>query len=312
MFHLLLAIIYISFISLGLPDALLGSAWPVMYTEFAVPVSRAGMISMIICVGTIISSLMSDRLTRRFGTGKVTAFSVAMTAMALFGFSVSHQFWMLCMWALPYGLGAGGVDASINNYVAIHYTSRHMSWLHCMWGVGASVGPYIMSWALTSGMSWNTGYRCISLMQVALTFMLFLSLPLWRGRTTDSSQPAGKALPLKEVVKIRNAKVAMLGFFCYCAAEQTAMLWSGSYLVLHSGMQEERAAFFAGMFFMGITLGRFINGFLTIKFSDTQLVFAGSGVMIAGCVLMLLPLGEIAALAGLVCSALAVHLFILV
>lgn len=152
MVHLLLALIYISFISLGLPDGLLGAAWPSMYPELDVPISYAGIISMIICVGTIISSLASHRLTGKLGPGKVTAISVAMTAVALFGFSCSQQFWLLCLWAIPYGLGAGGVDAALNNYVALHYSSRHMSWLHCMWGVGASTGPYIVGFILTGGM----------------------------------------------------------------------------------------------------------------------------------------------------------------
>ena len=151
MFHLLLAVIYLSFISLGLPDSLLGSAWPSIYPEFQVPVDYAGVIFMIIAAGTIISSLQSDRLTKKFGTGKVTAFSVLTTAVALWGFSMSHSYWMLIVWAIPYGLGAGSVDASLNNYVALHYKSRHMSWLHCMWGVGASVGPYIMSYVLSRG-----------------------------------------------------------------------------------------------------------------------------------------------------------------
>lgn len=169
-----------AFISLGLPDALLGSAWPTMYQEFSAPVSYSGGIFMIIAVGTIISSFQSDRLTRKFGTGKVTAMSVFMTAMALFGFSVSHSYWMLCLWAIPYGLGAGSVDASLNNYVALHYSSRDMSWLHCMWGIGASVGPYIMGYALTGGPGWNMGYRWISILQIVLTIFLFLSLPLWK------------------------------------------------------------------------------------------------------------------------------------
>ena len=166
MFQLLLAVIYLAFISLGLPDSLLGSAWPTMYREFSVPVSYAGGISMIIAVGTIISSLLSDRLTKRFGAGKITAVSVFMTAAALFGFSTSHTFIALCLWAVPYGLGAGCVDAALNNYVALHYTSRHMSWLHCMWGVGASLGPYIMGYALSNGHSWNMGYRYISILQI--------------------------------------------------------------------------------------------------------------------------------------------------
>ena len=188
MFHLLLAVIYMAFISLGLPDALLGSAWPSMYTEFQVPVSYAGMISMVIAAGTIVSSLQSDRLTKKLGAGKVTAISVGMTALALFGFSVSHSFWVLCLWAVPYGLGAGSVDAALNNYVALHYTSRHMSWLHCMWGLGATVGPYLMGYALSGGQGWNIGYRYIGMIQIVLTAILIFSLPLWKGRNTG---PAG-------------------------------------------------------------------------------------------------------------------------
>ena len=187
MLHLLLAVIYISFISLGLPDALLGSAWPSMYGEFGVPVSYAGGISMIIAVGTVISSLLSDRLTRKLGAGKVTAISVGMTAAAIFGFSISHSFEMLCLWAVPYGLGAGSVDAALNNYVALHFASRHMSWLHCMWGVGASLGPYIMGHALMVGGGWNMGYRYIALLQVVLTVVLLLSLPLWKAPTDNKA-----------------------------------------------------------------------------------------------------------------------------
>ena len=180
MVHLLLVIIYLSFVSLGLPDALLGAAWPVMSGELSVPLSYAGGISFIIAVGTVISSLQSDRMTKWLGTGKVTALSVGLTAVALFGFSVSSSYWMLCLWAVPYGLGAGSVDASLNNYVAVHYASRHMSWLHCMWGLGASIGPYIMGAALTGGMGWNSGYRAIALLQTVLTVALVLSLPLWQ------------------------------------------------------------------------------------------------------------------------------------
>ena len=299
MFHLLLAIIYISFISLGLPDALLGSAWPVMYTQFGVPVSWAGAISVIISAGTIVSSLVSDRLIHRFGTGRVTAASVAATAAALLGFSCSGSFAMLCLWAVPYGLGAGGVDAALNNYVAIHYTSRHMSWLHCMWGLGAAVGPYIMGWVLTEGKSWNMGYRYIGLAQVVLSACLFATLFLWKNRNTEETAHNGRALALKEVLQIKGAKAVMAAFFCYCAAEQTAMLWSGSYLALYCGMSEENAAFFASLFFVGITSGRFLNGFLTMKFSDTQLIRAGAAVMAAGAVIMLLPLGDVAALIGI-------------
>ena len=303
MTHLLLAIIYLSFISLGLPDSLLGAAWPSMYPQFQVPVSYAGIISMIICLGTIFSSLQSDRLTRRFGTGRVTAVSVAMTALALLGFSLSGSFWMLCLLAIPYGLGAGGVDASLNNYVALHYASRHMSWLHCMWGVGTSIGPYFMALALTGGRGWNGGYRYIALIQIGLSLILFLSLPLWKGRTADAAeggrQDAGP-LPLREVLRIPGAKEVMLAFFCYCALESTAMLWGSSYLVLHDGLAAERAASFASLFCIGITLGRGISGFLTFRLNDTAMIRLGQGIILAGAAALLLPFGEGSAVVGLV------------
>ncbi len=258
MIHLLLAIIYLAFISLGLPDALLGSAWPSMYKEFDVPVSYSGIIFMIIALGTIISSLQSDRLTRKLGTGKVTAISVLMTAVALLGFSVSHSYIALCLWAIPYGLGAGSVDASLNNYVALHYASRHMSWLHCMWGIGASLGPYIMGYILTGGQSWNMGYRCISIIQIVLTAILIFSLPLWKKKGDDGAgnpeaDGGRKSLSLREIIKIPGAKEVMVAFFCYCAIEQTANLWASSYLVLYHGLSAQTAASFASMFFIGIT-----------------------------------------------------------
>ena len=318
MFQLLLAIIYLAFISLGLPDSLLGSAWPVMYREFSVPVSYAGIISMIIAAGTIVSSLQCDRLTRRLGTGKVTALSVLTTAVALFGFSVSHSFLALCIWAIPYGLGAGCVDASLNNYVALHYASRHMSWLHCMWGVGASLGPYIMGFALSNGQSWNMGYRYIGILQIVLTAILLFSLPLWKGRGTAGQNASGtdiekvtergentgsgqeKALSLRQIFRIPGAKEVMLTFFCYCAVEQTAGLWASSYLVLHWGISSDTAANFASMFYIGITVGRALGGFLTLKLNDKQMIRLGQGVILFGIALLLLPIGKGTALFGLI------------
>lgn len=307
MFHLLLAVIYLSFISLGLPDSLLGAAWPSMYGELGVPVSYAGVISMIIALGTIVSSLQSDRLTRKLGTGKVTAISVGTTALALFGFSVSHSFLALCLWAVPYGLGAGSVDAALNNYVALHYASRHMSWLHCMWGVGASLGPYIMARALTGGLGWQTGYRCISLLQAGVTLLLLASLPLWKRRvqgTAAEDAQTVRALTLGQVLRIPGTKAVMAAFFCYCAMEQTAGLWAGSYLVLGKGVAPETAAALSGVFFIGITAGRALSGFLTLKLDDGQMVRLGQAVAAAGCAALLLPLGERAALAGLILAGL--------
>lgn len=304
MFQLLLIIIYLAFISLGLPDSLLGSAWPVMYQEFSVPVSYAGGISMIIAAGTIVSSLQSDRLTKKLGTGKVTALSVLMTAVALFGFSISHSYIALCLWAVPYGLGAGSVDASLNNYVALHYASRHMSWLHCMWGVGASLGPYIMGYALTGGQGWNMGYRYIAILQIALTAILLFSLPLWKKRISENVEGFGgegeKALSLRQIFAIPGAKEIMVTFFCYCALEQTAGLWASSYLVLHRGLAEETAAGFAGLFYIGITAGRAAAGFLTMKLNDTQMIRLGQGLILCGVVFLLLPFGDMTALLGLV------------
>lgn len=295
----LLAIIYLSFISLGLPDALLGAAWPNMYPQFQVPVSYAGIISMIIALGTIISSLQSDRLTRKFGTGKVTAVSVGITALALWGFSISHSFILLCLWAIPYGLGAGSVDASLNNYVALHYSSKHMSWLHCMWGVGATLGPYIMGAVLTGGATWNTGYRIISVLQIALTAVLIFSLPKWKGQNTSSGETVhGKALSLKEILAIPGAKAVMICFFCYCAIESTTMLWASSYLHLSKGVDAKTTASFAGMFCIGITIGRGINGFIAMKLKDCQMIRMGQAIILTGIIVMILPFGKTVSLIG--------------
>lgn len=299
---LLLLIIYLAFISLGLPDSLLGSAWPSMYAGLGVPMSWAGGISMIIALGTIISSLFSDLLTKKLGTGRVTAVSVGMTALALLGFSVSGTYWQLCLWAVPYGLGAGSVDAALNNYVALHYASRHMSWLHCMWGVGAAAGPYIMGWALTGGAGWQTGYRCVGYLQIVLTLILILSLPLWKTRSNgpapaDSTE---RTLTLGQIVRLPGAGFVMAAFFFYSAVEQTSALWASSYLVLHKGVPAETAARFAGLFFIGITVGRLLSGFLTIRLSDPQMIRLGEGIVAAGAAAFLLPLGGVGALAGLV------------
>lgn len=304
MVHLLLAIIYLAFISLGLPDALLGAAWPSMYPQFDVPVSYAGIISMIIALGTVVSSLQSDRLTKKLGTGKVTALSVLMTAMALFGFATSHSFGMLCLWAIPYGLGAGSVDASLNNYVALHYESRHMSWLHCMWGLGASAGPYIMGYALTAGWGWNSGYHIIAVLQIVLTAILLCSLPLWKQRPAEVLQDGKvqnvKALSIREVLQLAGAREILVCFFCYCALEQTTGLWASSYLTLHKGVSADTAATFASMFYLGITVGRALSGFLTMKLNDVQMIRLGEVIIGIGVLVMLLPFGQSLSLTGLI------------
>ena len=301
MVHLLLLIIYISFISLGLPDPLLGAAWPTMQVEFRVPVSYAGGISIVITFCTIISSLLSDRMTMRFGTGRITAFSVAITAVALFGFSVSREYWMLLLWAIPYGLGAGNVDASLNNYVALHYASRHMSWLHCMWGVGATVGPYVMGAALTGGMGWNSGYRFIAILQIVLSVILFVSLPLWKERKdqTKETEPR-KPLSLKQIFRIPGIREVMIAFFCGCAMETVVGLWASSYFVVKNQLPADLAASYASLFFIGMTVGRAISGFLTYKLNDTQMIRLGSSLIALGIVVMLLPMGIVSGIVGLV------------
>ena len=303
MVHLLLAIIYIAFISLGLPDSLLGAAWPVMHEDLGAPLSYAGIISIIIAFGTVVSSLQSDRLTLWLGTGKVTAISVAMTAAALLGFSASSEFWMLCLWAIPYGLGAGGVDAALNNYVALHYRSWHMSCLHCMWGVGAATGPYIMGMALEMGKGWPAGYHIIAVMQVVLTIILFASLPLWRERKDEVQADSGhkrKPLSLREIFWIPGAREILVAFFCYSAVEQTCGLWASSFLNLSKGISAEQAASFGAMFFIGITVGRAINGFFAMRMHDESMIRMGQVLILLGIVTVMLPAGDAVALAGLI------------
>lgn len=304
MVNLLLSIIYLSFISLGLPDSLLGSAWPSMYKEFNVAISYAGIISMIISAGTIISSLQSDRLTKRFGAGKITAFSVAMTAAALFGFSITHSYLFLCIWAIPYGLGAGSVDASLNNYVVLHYESKHMSWLHCMWGIGATIGPYIMGYAITNN-NWNAGYRYISIIQIVLTAILFFSLPLWNKNDKENKEKINtKTLRLIEIIKIKGAKEIMICFFCYCALEATTGLWASSYLNIYKGVDIKTAASFGSLFYIGITIGRAISGFITMKLNDNQMIVLGESLILIGIILMIIPAVNTVSLIGFIITGL--------
>ena len=302
MVNLLLAVIYVAFISLGLPDAVLGAAWPTMSVDLGAPISWAGGISMTISAGTIVSALLSDRMTLHFGAGKVTAVSVALTALALFGFSVAPNYWVLILLAIPYGLGAGGVDAALNNYVAIHYESRHMSWLHAIWGIGALTGPYVMGFALGAGQGWPWGYRYISILQVALTAILIFSLPLWKKRSeAKTGEVSGesdgtvndetrKPLGVRGVLAIRGAKEILVMFFCYSALESTAMLWGSSYMVLGKGIDKTTAAMWASLFCIGITVGRLASGFLTMKFNDPTMIRLGQALVLTGIVSMLLPL----------------------
>lgn len=308
MFSLLLVIIYLSFISLGLPDSILGAAWPSMYEDMNVPISYMGIISMIISAGTVISSLMADKFIRKIGVGLLTAFSVGMTALALIGFSFSMQFWMLCLCAIPYGLGAGAVDSALNNYVALHYESRHMSWLHCFWGVGATIGPYVMGYCLTIGRKWNSGYRIIGFIQIGIVVILALSLPLWNkvmsrfenesSAKKDNIAPQ-KAMSLGQILAIPGAKMILTAFFCYCAAEATTGLWASTFMVSVKRINAETAASWASFFYIGITLGRFVCGFFANKAGDKIMVRIGQGIVILGCLLIMLPLPTFVSILGI-------------
>ncbi len=294
MIGLLLALIYLTFISLGLPDAVLGSAWPLASAEFGVPISNMGIITIIISSGTIISSLNSNKLITRLGVHKVTSFSVIMTAVSLLGFAISPSFWVLCLWAIPYGLGAGGVDTALNNYVAINFESKHMNWLHCMWGVGATLGPYIMGLALTGGHSFRTGYTILFAVQAVISVIIFISAPIWKTKSRNKaySEKPAKLLSLKEILAIGGVKQIVITFFCFCALEQTAGLWASSYLIYSRGIPPEVAAGFSALFYLGITIGRGICGFISMRFNDIQMIRAGSFMMAVGVCVLLVPFGQ--------------------
>ncbi len=290
MYLLLLAVIYLAFISLGLPDSLLGSAWPTIRTALNVPLSYMGFVSMIISGGTIISGLMSERLTKKFGTKYVTLISVLLTAIALFGFSTVKEFYQLCLWGIPYGLGAGAIDAALNNYVALHYKSKHMSWLHCFWGVGTIVSPYVMSYALVHS-TWSNGYRTVSYLQFGIAAVILLTLPLWKAnKSADEAENDGELLGLKGALKIKGVPYLLTGFFAYCAAEATTMLWASSYLEGVRGATKDEAAAFGSLFFIGITAGRFLSGFISDKIGDNRMIRIGTGIALLGVVMIILPL----------------------
>lgn len=303
MYSLLIAVIYLAFISLGLPDSLLGSAWPVMQPDLSVPMSYMGAISMTISGGTILSSLMSERLTKRFRTEYVTVASVFLTAVALFGFSAAGRFWHLILWAIPYGLGAGAIDAALNNYVSLHYTSCHMSWLHCFWGVGTIVSPYIMSMAIARA-DWKSGYRVVSFIQLGIVAVLLITLPLWKIHKVPSfadGGDTGKVLGLRGALGIKGVPCLLLGFFAYCAAEATAMLWTSSYLVGVRGVGEKTAAAYGSLFFIGITAGRFVSGLVSDRLGDRRMIRIGTAIAFAGMLIVALPFeSRLPALAGFI------------
>ncbi len=309
MMSILIALIYLAFVSLGLPDSLLGSAWPVMHESFGAALSTAGLITMTISFGTIASSLGADALIRRLGVGRITAISTAMTAVALWGFSISTEIWQLILWAIPYGLGAGAVDAALNNYVALHYSSRHMSWLHGAWGVGAAISPNIMGYCLSGAMGWQSGYRMVSLLQFGLAAALIMSLPLWRRAARSDAEnlgdsgkePTTPATSLRQILQIPGVRYIIIAFFAYCAMETTAGLWAASYLVEYRGVDEYTAARFASLFYIGLTVGRYANGLIANRMGDRRMIRLGCIGALLGIGMILLPLKtDVVALAGLI------------
>lgn len=299
MAHLLIAVIYLAFVSMGLPDALLGAAWPTIYPAFDVPISYAGILTILIAAGTVVSSLLSNRALLRFGTGKVTAFCTLLTAVALFGFSSARAFWQLCLWALPYGLGAGSIDAALNNYVALHYKSRHMSWIHFCWGVGATAGPYLMGALLTGGQPWTRGYLVIGVVQAAMTALLFFALPVWK-KDASAGEQRKAAITARRVLALPGAKAGLIAFFCYCALETTTGLWISSYMNLNRGIPADEAAKWASIFFLGITAGRFVCGFVADRVGDRNMVRVGQTAIVAGTALVFLSRQNALCFAGII------------
>ncbi len=301
MYSLLIALLYLAYIGLGLPSSLIGSAWPAMHNALNVPISYVGVISMVISGGTIVSSLLSDKLTRKLGTRVVTVLSVFITTLTLFGFSFSNTFWMLIVFAIPYGLASGAIDAAVNNYVAVHYESKHLSWLHSFWGVGAIISPFIMSYALTNS-TWDKGYLFVTYIQLGISLLLLVTLPVWKvnHREVEVSETT-KSVGLLDALKIRGVPFLLIGFFAYCAMEGTVKLWASSYFVEVKGVTDELAALYASLFFIGLTVGRIFGGFLTNKLSDRKMIRLGTGVLSFGIILLFVPvMNHIVAVAGFI------------
>lgn len=298
---LLLIIIYISFISLGLPDAVLGSALPAIHKSLNIPLSVAGVVAMIISAGTIVSSFFSDKIIKKFSVAKIVAYSTTLTAIAMFGFASSSSFLALCLWAIPYGLGAGSIDAALNNYVAINYEAKHMNWLHCCWGVGAATGPIIMGQILSFGLGWEKGYFTIGILQSILTLILFASTKLWTQNKNNNSEHPISNKPKSEIIKIAGVKEVLITFFCYCALETSCGLWAASYMTQICGFSIGKAATFASMFYIGITIGRFLSGFISIKLTNKNLINLGMALIILGILLLVISRNNIATIIGL-CS----------
>lgn len=300
-----LIIIYLAFISLGLPDSLLGSAWPVMHVGLGAPLSFAGIISMIVCGGTIVSSLASGFLLSKFGTGKVSFVSVLMTAVALLGFSFAPSVVWICVLAIPLGLGAGAVDSGLNSFVAAHYKAHHMSWLHCFWGIGATCGPIIMSAWIGYNGQWRDGYLTVSIIQFVLVAVLLFSLPLWKKVEKSDGIDTSQEIQADSSDTARVGMIPVLvSFFCYCSVETTTGIWGATYLVALRGVDAALAARWISMFYLGITIGRLISGFISMKLSSHSMIRIGQIICATGILVLMLPLPAESTMLGLLCIGL--------
>ena len=289
---LLLIIIYITYIGLGIPDSLLGAAWPAIYEDFSLPVSYASYITILISCGTIISSFFSARIINRFGTAGVTAFSTVLTAAALLGFAFSHNMLSLCLCAIPLGLGAGAIDTALNNYVALHYKANHMNFLHCFYGIGVSLSPYLMSLALSQQNDWRNGYRTMFYFQFAIAVMTILSLPLWKrvhNQKQKLEEESPRTLSTKEIFKIKGTKPFFGVLIFSCAIESVCLVWGSTFLVDAKGLTADRAAEIITLYFVGLALGRFVSGLLANRLSSVRIIFIGQGITLAAILLIVFP-----------------------
>lgn len=293
----LLVVIYVAFIGLGLPDTILGAAWPLMQKDLNAPLSAAGILSIIVSVGTVVSSLITPVLIRRLGTGKLVAFSIACTAVAAAGYGFSSDFWMMCLWAIPMGLGAGAIDVALNNFAAIHLESKHTNWLHASWGVGACLGPAILSASVFLGVGWRGAYEFNAIALAAIVVMMLVALPLWKrvekpkSKSGDGRRSASqeKDISLRAALRVPGMKLSFWTFFFYSALEISTGLWCGTYLVAR-GFSPEVGALAVSMMFASVMVGRVASGFFAIKFTDMRLVHAGIAIVIVGCFSLILPL----------------------
>lgn len=289
----LLVVIYVAFIGLGLPDTVLGAAWPLMQSDLHAPLSAAGILSIIVSVGTIVSSLLTPKLLRLFGTGKLVFVSILLTAIASVGYGSSAAFWVMCLFAVPMGLGAGAIDVAMNNFAAIHLESKHTNWLHASWGVGACLGPALLAVSSLCGFGWRGAYEAVALLLGVIAVMMLFSLPMWKkrehGAVVQKTETSSAEISLRAALRVPGMKLSFWTFFFYASLEVSTGLWCGTYLVAR-GFEPEKGALAVSLMFASVMLGRILSGFFAIKFTDIRLVHAGIALVVVGCFILVLPL----------------------